>query len=114
MQTNEKALSTELDKQRKRVAAVHARLAGRADTCLAGIAATRPGMSLFVQHCILPRVTYSAEVCEPEILVGPHSENCCVGSTRLASRRQHEHALALLSFLFSHNQDVSDPTVRRS
>ena len=63
MQATEKALGAELDKQRRRVAAVHVRLSGQAATCLAGIATTKPGMSLFVQHCILPRVTYSAEVC---------------------------------------------------
>ena len=62
-QATEKALSAELDKQRRRVAAVHARLSGQAATCLAGITPTKSGMSLFVQHCILPRVTYSAEVC---------------------------------------------------
>ena len=61
-QVTEKALSAELDKQRKRVAGVHSRLAGHAGICLNGITATRPGMSLFVQHCILPRITYSAEV----------------------------------------------------
>ena len=62
IQVTEKALSAELDKQRKRVAAVHARLAGQAGTCLNGITASRQSMSVFIQHCILPRVTYSAEV----------------------------------------------------
>ena len=62
MQAVERSLGAELDEQRKRVSAVHARLAGQASTCLAGITPSKPGMSLFVQYCILPRVTHSAEV----------------------------------------------------
>jgi hypothetical protein len=62
MQALERSLGGELDEQRKRVSTVHARLAGQAATCLAGITSSKPGMSLFVQYCILPRVTHSAEV----------------------------------------------------
>lgn len=48
------------------MAAVHARLAAQAATALAGIVGGQRGtkftVAAFIQHCVLPRVTYSPQV----------------------------------------------------
>lgn len=58
-------LPLELAAQEERVAAVHARLAAQATTILAGIAGRNSAkytISNFMQHCVLPRISYSPQV----------------------------------------------------
>ena len=49
------------------MAAVHARLAAQAPTALAPIKKgnSKFTVSMFMQHCVLPRVAYSPQVCTP-------------------------------------------------
>ena len=66
MQTLQEKLSAELAQQERRVEAVHARLAAQAGTALSSImggpGSSKFTVSSFMQHCVLPRVTYSPQV----------------------------------------------------
>ena len=66
MQAVVEKLSGELAEQERRVEAVHARLAAQANTALASVIfgpkSSKFTVSTFMQHCVLPRVTYSPQV----------------------------------------------------
>ena len=59
------ALPAEQAAQEERVAAVHLRLAAQAPTALAGIKKkfNKYTVATFMQHCVMPRVMYSPQVC---------------------------------------------------